>query len=247
MAVPDTTPVTGVPPASPIPTVTFPTSPAPMAVRLTTVVRSASPVKTTRIAVRRRFPVTTDVPRPTLAVSVPLVRATRIVTCPINLVTADALPQTPVANALPASPVRLQTLVPAFPAALTPIVPVALATATPGITSRVLPVLKTRYILTATLAHQGTAAQTLGEARLRRRPRPVLAVLLREPVTKPRRIPTATAVPAGIVKLKLQEVAKQHLNVVLVVQLLELVIENLFVQMLEPLIEIIQPQYVHYL
>ena len=58
---------------------------------------------------------------------------------------------------------------------------------------------------------------------------------------------TATAVPAGIVKLKLQEVAKQHLNVVLVVQLLELVIENLFVQMLEPLIEIIQPQYVHYL
>ena len=58
---------------------------------------------------------------------------------------------------------------------------------------------------------------------------------------------TATAVPAGIVKLKLQEVAKQHLNVVLVVQLLERVIENLFVQMLEPLIEIIQPQYVHYL
>jgi hypothetical protein len=49
------------------------------------------------------------------------------------------------------------------------------------------------------------------------------------------------------VKLKLQEVAKQHLNVVLVVQLLERVIENLFVQMLEPLIEIIQPQYVHYL
>ena len=89
------------------------------------------------------------------------------------------------------------TLVPAFPAALTPIVPVALATATPGITSRVLPVLKTRYILTATLAHQGTAAQTLGEVRLRRRPRPVLAVLLREPVTKPRRTPTATAVRVG--------------------------------------------------
>ena len=75
MAVPDTTPVTGVPPASPIPTVTFPTSPAPMAVLLTTVVRSVPPVKTTRIAVRRRFPVTTDVPQPTPAVSVPLVRA----------------------------------------------------------------------------------------------------------------------------------------------------------------------------
>ena len=76
MAVPDTTPVTGVPPASPIPTVTFPTNPAPTAARLTTVVQSARPVKTTRIAVRRRFPVTTDVPRPTPAVSAPLVRAT---------------------------------------------------------------------------------------------------------------------------------------------------------------------------
>ena len=75
MAVPDTTPVTGVLPASPIPTVTFPTNPAPMAVRLTTAVQSARPVKTTRIAVRRRFPVTTDVPQPTPAVSVPLVRA----------------------------------------------------------------------------------------------------------------------------------------------------------------------------
>ena len=197
MAVPDITPVTVVLPVSPIPTVTFPTSPAPMAVRLTTVVRSARPASPTRIAVRRRFPVTTAVPQPTPAVSAPLVRAIRIVTCPINLVTADALPQTPVANALPASPVRLRTLVPAFPAALTLTAPVVLVTATPGITSRVLPVLKTRYILTATLAHQGTAAQTLGEVRLRRRPRPVLAVLLREPVTKPRRTPTATAVPAG--------------------------------------------------
>ena len=133
MAVPDTTPVTGVLPASPIPTVTFPTNPAPMAVRLTTAVQSARPASPTRIAVRRRFPVTTDVPRPTLAVSVLLVRAIRIVMCPINLVTADVLPQTPVANVLPASPVRLRILVPAFPAALTPIVPVALATATPGI------------------------------------------------------------------------------------------------------------------
>ena len=93
---------------------------------------SVPPVKTTRIAVRRRFPVTTDVPRPTPAVSAPLVRATRIVTCPINLVTADVLPQTPVASALPASPVRLRTLVPAFPAALTLTAPVALVTATPA-------------------------------------------------------------------------------------------------------------------
>ena len=98
-----------------------------------------------------------------------------------------------------------------------------------------------------TLVRMATRRVIPGEVRLRRRPRPVPAVLLREPVTKLRRTPTVTAVPAGIVKLKLQEVAKQHLNVVLVVQLLERVIENLFVQMLEPLIEIIQPQYVHYL
>ena len=149
MAVPDTTPVTGVLPASPIPTVTFPTSPAPMAVRLTTAVRSARPASPTRIAVRRRFPVTTDVPQPTPAVSVPLVRAIRIVTCPINLVTADALPQTPVANALPASPVRLRTLVPAFPAALTPTAPVALVTATPDIRAMQIPdVLKWIPVLT---------------------------------------------------------------------------------------------------
>ena len=139
MAVPDTTPVTGVPPASQIPTVTFPTSPVPMAVRLTTVVRSVPPVNPIPIAVRRQFPVTTAVPRPTPAVSAPLVRAIRIVTCPINLVTADVLPQTPVANVLPASPVRLRILVPAFPAALTPIVPVALATATPGMRAMQIP------------------------------------------------------------------------------------------------------------
>ena len=104
-----------------------------MAVRLTTAVRSARPASPTRIAVRRRFPVTTAVPQPTPAVSAPLVRATRIVTCPINLVTADVLPQIPVANVLPASPVRLRTLVPAFPAGLTPTAPEALATVTQGI------------------------------------------------------------------------------------------------------------------
>ncbi len=57
---------------------------------------------------------------------------------------------------------RPLTLVPAFPAALTLTAPVVLVTATQGITSQVLPALKTRYILTAILAHQGTAAQTLG-------------------------------------------------------------------------------------
>ena len=198
MAVPDTTPVTGVPPASLIPTVTFPTSPAPMAVHLTTAVRSARPVKTIRIAVRRRFPVTTAVPRPTPAVSAPLVRATRIVTCPINLVTADALPQTPVANALPASPVRLQTLVPAFPAALTPIVPVALATATPGITSRVLPVLKTRYILTVTAVPAGTNLPAVRPLRPKpgQLPRFALVVRLPAPVISVRLAPIQVSVPA---------------------------------------------------
>ena len=51
MAVPDITPVTVVSPAKPTPTVTFPTNPAPMAVRLTTAVQSAPPVNPTRIAV----------------------------------------------------------------------------------------------------------------------------------------------------------------------------------------------------
>ena len=138
-AVPDTTPVTAVLPVSLILTVTFPTSPVPMAVLLTTVVRSVPPVKTTPIAVRRWFPVTTDVPQPTPAVSAPLVRATRIVTCPINLVTADVLPQIPAANVLPASPARLRTLVPAFPAGLTPTAPEALAIVTQGTTSPALP------------------------------------------------------------------------------------------------------------
>ena len=45
---PDTTPVTVVPPASPIPIVTFPTSPVPMAVLLTTVVQSVRPANPIR-------------------------------------------------------------------------------------------------------------------------------------------------------------------------------------------------------
>ena len=98
---PDTTPVTGVLPVSPIPTVTSLTSPAPMAVRLTTAVRSARPASPTRIAVRRRFPVTTDVPRPTPVVSASLVRAIPIVTYPTSLVTAVVRRPIPVANALP--------------------------------------------------------------------------------------------------------------------------------------------------
>ena len=192
MAVPDTTPVTVVLPASPILTVTFPTSPAPMAVRLTTVVRSVPPVKTTRIAVRRRFPVTTDVPRPTPAVSAPLVRATRIVTCPINLVTADVLPQTPVANALPASPVRLRTLVPAFPAALTLTAPVALVTATPGIQVMQIPdVLRWIPVLTQR-RHPAVQAsvKTLGLLLVPKTEQPITTGAVRPSVLPDRPVPT---------------------------------------------------------
>ena len=77
-AVPDTTPVTGVPPASPIPTVTFPTSPAPMAALLTTAVQSARLAKVIQTATLPQNPAPTDVHRPTPVVSVPLVRAIRI-------------------------------------------------------------------------------------------------------------------------------------------------------------------------
>ena len=192
MAVPDTTPVTVVLPASPIPTVTFPTSPAPMAVRLTTVVRSVPPVNPTRIAVRRRFPVTTDVPRPIPAVSAPLVRAIRIVTCPINLVTADALPQTPVANALPASPVRLRILVPAFPAALTPTAPVALVTATPGIQVMQIPdVLRWIPVLTQR-RHPAVQAsvKTLGRLLVPKTEQPITTGAVRPSVLPDRPAPT---------------------------------------------------------
>ena len=72
-------------------------------------------------------------PRPTPVVSASLVRAIPIVTYPTSLVTAVALPQTPAVSAPPASPVRLRTLVPAFPAELTPTAPEALATVTQGI------------------------------------------------------------------------------------------------------------------
>ena len=187
MAVPDTIPAAVVLPASLIPTVTFPTSPAPMAVLLTTVARSARPVNPTRIAVRRRFPVTTDVPQPTPAVSVPLVRATRIVMCPTSPAITVARQPIPVASALPASLVLRRQTRPAAPMGRNP---VPTAAAGPDCVAKGIPIL--------TLVRVGTAAQTLGEVRLRPHPRPVLAVLLREPVTKPRRTPTVTAVPAGI-------------------------------------------------
>ena len=72
-----------------------------------------------------------------------------------------------------------------------------------------------------TLVRVATRQPIPGEVRLRPRPRPVLAVLLREPVTKPRCIPTATAVPADTLRPILGEVLPEQLpKFVPVVQLL---------------------------
>ena len=68
--------MTAVLPVSPIPTVTSLTNIAPTAAQQPIPAASVPPVNQIQIAVRRRFPVTTDVPQPTPAVSVLLVRAT---------------------------------------------------------------------------------------------------------------------------------------------------------------------------
>ena len=68
--------------------------------------------------------------------------------------------------------------------------PVPTAAAEPDCVAKGIPIL--------TLVRVATRRAIPGEVRLRPRPRPVLAVLLQEPVTKPRRTPTATAVPTGI-------------------------------------------------
>ena len=52
-------------------------------------------------------------------------------------------------------------------------------------------------IPTLTIARADTRQPIHGAVQPRLLPKPVPAVLLREPVTKPRRIPTAIAVPAG--------------------------------------------------
>ena len=128
-----------------------------------------------------------DVPRPTPAASAPLVRAIPTATCPINLVITVVRQPIPVASVLPASPVpRRQTR----PDVRTEHSPVLTAAAGPDCVVKGIP--------TATVVPVATRRAIPGEVRLRPRPRPVLAVLLREPVTKPRRIPTAIAVPADI-------------------------------------------------
>mgnify|MGYP007049386238 CR=1 FL=1 len=190
--VPDTTPATVVPPASPTPTVTFPPNPAATDALLTTPALNARLVKPTRTAARPRFLVLTVVQAATPAASAPLVRATRIVTCPVNLVTADALPQTPAANALPASPVRLRTLVPAFPAGLTLTAPVALVTATPDIRAMQIPdVLKWIPVLTQR-RHPAVQAsvKTLGRHLVPKTEQPITTGAVRPNVLPDRPAPT---------------------------------------------------------
>ena len=91
----------------------------------------------------------------------------------------------PAASVRPASLVHLIQTRPAVPMERNP---VPTAAAVPDCVVKGIPIL--------TLVRVGTRRAIPGEVRLRPRPRPVLAVLLREPVTKPRRTPTATAVPA---------------------------------------------------
>ena len=99
---------------------------------------------------------------------------------------------TPVANALPASPVRLRTLVPAFPAALTPIVPVALVTATPGIRVMQIPdVLKWILVLTQR-RHPAVQAsvKTLGRLLVPKTEQPITTGAVRPSVLPDRPAPT---------------------------------------------------------
>ena len=92
----------------------------------------------------------------------------------------------PVASALPASLVLRRQTRPAVPTGRNP---VPTAAAEPDCVVKGIPIL--------TLVPAGTRRAIPGEVRRRPRPRPVPAVLLPEPVTKPRHIPTVTVVPAG--------------------------------------------------
>ena len=93
----------------------------------------------------------------------------------------------PVASALPASLVLHRQTRPAAPMGRNLVPTVA---AVPDCAVKGIPIL--------TLVRMATRRAIPGEVRLRPRPRPVPAVLLPEPVTKPRHIPTATVVPADI-------------------------------------------------
>ena len=96
--------------------------------------------------------------------------------------TTVALRPTPAESAHPVNPVHRQQTRQAVP-----------TVRNPALTAAAVPDCAVKVIPTATAVRQDIRQPIPGEVRLKRRPRPVLAVLLREPVTKPRRIPTATA------------------------------------------------------
>ena len=91
--------------------------------------------------------------------------------------------------------------------------PVPTAAAEPDCVAKGIPIL--------TLVRVATRRAIPGEVRLRRRPRPVLVVLLREPVTKLRRIPTVIAVPAGTAHHVLKDIRQLHPRFALVARYLE--------------------------
>ena len=91
--------------------------------------------------------------------------------------------------------------------------PVPTAAAVPDCAVKGIPIL--------TLVRMATRRVIPGEVRLRPRLRPVLAVLLREPVTKLRRIPTVIAVPAGTAHHVPKDIQQLHPRFALVARYLE--------------------------
>ena len=78
-----------------------------------------------------------------------------------------------------------------------------------------------RDILILTIARADTRQPIHGAVQPRLLPRPVPAVLLREPVTKLRRTPTVTAVPAGTAHHVLKDIRQLHPRFALVARYLE--------------------------
>ena len=76
-------------------------------------------------------------------------------------------------------------------------------------------------ILILTAARADTRQPIPGAVQPRLFPRPVLAALPREPVTKPRHTPTATVVPAGTAHHVLKDIRQLHPRFALVARYLE--------------------------
>ena len=76
-------------------------------------------------------------------------------------------------------------------------------------------------ILILTIARADTRQPIHGAVQPRLLPRPVLAVLLQEPVTKPRHIPTVTPAPAGTAHHVPKDIQQLHPKFVPVARYLE--------------------------